>query len=156
MTTPTYADTLETSTATELRDQTLDDLAAAGCSMVGVNVESADRGLIEIYARAMAAEQDIRRTIALSASKARVLEIEDVATRDAWMDVVAAWYGRTRLLATKASHRFVLTGSAAAPAYSIAPNSLLAQTDDGIQFRNTGRLTSDLTGTRAAPRPRRP
>jgi hypothetical protein len=148
MTTPTYAATLETSTATELRDQTLDDLAALGCSMVGVNVESADRGLIEIFARAMAGEQDIRRTIALAASKVRVMEIEDVATRDAWMDVVAAWYQRTRLAASKASHRFVLTGSAAAPAYPIAPGALLAQTDDGIQFRNTGRLTSDLT---AAP-----
>lgn len=149
MTTPTYAETLVVSTATELRDQALDDLATLGASLLGVNVESADRGLIEIFSRAMAAEQDIRATIARSASKALVMAIEDADTRDAWMDVVAGWYGRTRLAATPASHRFVLTGSAGSPAYPIAPGALLAQTDDGIQFRNTGRLTSDLTSAPA-------
>lgn len=148
MTTPTLEDALATSTEAEIRDAALDALATAGCSMVGIPTTSADRGLIEIHSRALAREQEIRSYIARAGSKQLIMAIADEAARDAWLDYLAAgWFGLPRLPATKATHRFRLVASAAAGPYTIAPRTLLAQTEDGIQFRNTGRLTSDLTAS---------
>ena len=153
MTTPTLEEALETSTAGEIRDDLLDALAIEGASLVGVPTMSAERGLVEIHARAMEREQEIRAILARAGSKALVMTIEDVTARDAWLDYIAIGrYGLERFKATPATHRFVLTASAAAGPYTIAPRALLAQTDNGIQFRNTGRLTSALTAVPATVR----
>lgn len=142
----TYEDALAVETVTEIRDGALADLATLGSSLLGVPVESADRGLIEIFARAQASQQTLRSYIAYAASKAKLMTLSDIETRDAWLDVMATgWFGLERLTASKASHRFRLVASAGAGPYTIAPQSLTAQTDDGIQFKNTGRLTSALT-----------
>ena len=142
----TYEDALAVETVTEIRDGALADLATLGSSLLGVPVESADRGLIEIFARAQASQQTLRSYIAYAASKAKLMTLSDIETRDAWLDVMATgWFGLERLTASKASHRFRLVASAGAGPYTIAPQSLTAQTDDGTQFKNTGRLTSALT-----------
>ena len=142
----TYEDALAVETVTEIRDGALTDLATLGSSLLGVPVESADRGLIEIFARAQASQQTLRSYIAYAASRAKLMTLSDIETRDAWLDVMAiGWFGLERLTASKASHRFRLVASAGAGPYTIAPQSLTAQTDDGIQFKNTGRLTSALT-----------
>jgi hypothetical protein len=149
MTTPTLADALAKSTAGEIRDDLIDALAAEGASVHGVDTMSAERGLVEIHARSMERYEDIRSLLATAGSKALIMAIEDTEARDSWLDYMATgWFGLTRFLKTKATHRIRLVASAAAGPYPIAPRALLVQTAGGIQFKNTGRTTADLT---AAP-----
>jgi hypothetical protein len=132
-------------TVEEIRDELLDGLVEQGVSATGWTDESTHRGLVELFARAQASEQGIRSQLATASSRALIMQMEDLALRDAWLGFLArGWYGLDFLPATFTTQRFVLACSAAGGPYTIAPRALRAQDEDGVVFRNTGRLTSDL------------
>ena len=71
-------------------------------------------------------------------------ESKGTHTRDAWLDGFAlGFYDLTRFPARAATHVFRVTASAAASPIDLVPRARVVTTEDGIQFRNTGRLAED-------------
>jgi uncharacterized phage protein gp47/JayE len=120
-------------------------LASRDLSPTGWSRESVQYSLLDLFSRADAAFTITRSDVARGAARHLVMQIADVATRDAWLDVIAlGFYDLRRFPARAATHAFSVTSTSAASPVDLVPRARVVTTEDGIQFRNTGRRSGAL------------